>query len=136
MLQWLASLFSSDKVGDTILDYVRDKTGLNDLSDKERLEYENQRIQMLTEYQRATRHQSPTRRFLAIGVFFFMTLFVLAWLITQSVGTLFDIQEYVYMAARIKNFYSEILLMPTSLVLGFYFGVQGINSLKANNGNK
>ena len=136
MLQWLASLFSSDKIGDTVLDYLRDKTGLNDLTERERLEHEAKRIEMLTEYQRATRHQSPMRRFIAFCVVLLMVLFVLAWLITQSVGTLFDMKEYVYMAARIKNFYVETISIPTSIVLGFYFGVQGINSFKANNGNK
>jgi hypothetical protein len=36
----------------------------------------------------------------------------------------------VYFAARIKTFYEDVLLMPTSLVLGFYFGVQAVNSLR------
>ena len=136
MLQWLASLFSSDKIGDTVLDYLRDKTGLNDLTERERLEHEAKRIEMLTEYQRATRHQSPMRRFIAFCFTSLAVLFVLAWLVIQSVGTLADLQEYVYMAARIKNFYTDVLLMPTSLVLAFYFGTGTVNSLKANNNGK
>jgi hypothetical protein len=127
---WVTSLFSGDKIGDTVVDLIRDKTGLNELNDKERLEHERERIRLLTEYQTATKHQSNTRRFIAVGVTALMFLFVVVWLVSQGVGTLAEWQPGVYFAARVKLFYEDILLMPTTLVLGFYFGVQAVNSLR------
>jgi hypothetical protein len=59
-----------------------------------------------------------------------MFLFVVVWLVSQGVGTLADWQPGVYFAARVKLFYEDVLLMPTTLVLGFYFGVQAVNSLR------
>jgi len=130
MFTWLQTLFSGDRIGDTVIDIIRDKTGLNELNDKERLEHERENIRLLTQYQTATKHQSNTRRFIAVGVTALMFLFVVTWLISQGFGSLMQWEPGVYFAARIKTFYEDVLLMPTSLVLGFYFGVQAVNSLR------
>lgn len=131
MLSFLKSLFVSDKFSDTVLDLVRDVTGLNDLNDAERARLHNENIALLTQYQQATKHQSKTRRFIAVSVTCVMLLFVLTWIVSQGFGTLMDWQPGVYFAARVKVFYEEVLVMPTSLVLGFYFGVQALNSLQS-----
>lgn len=136
MWSTILGFFSGDKVGDTILDIVRDKTGLNELTEKERLEHERQRIELMTNYQKATKHQSKMRRFIAFCVTSLMVLFVVVWLITQGAGSLLDWQEGTYFAARIKTFYEDILLMPSSLVLAFYFGTGAINSLQRDNKDK
>lgn len=131
MLTFLKSLFSSDKIGDTVIDLVRDVTGLNELNDQKKAELKNENIKLLTEYQQATKHQSKTRRFIAVAVTCVMVLFVLTWLLSQGAGTLLDWKPGVYFAARVKVFYQDVLVMPTSLVLGFYFGVQAMNSLRS-----
>lgn len=136
MWQAILGLFSGDKIGDTVLDIVRDKAGLNELTEKELLEHQRQRIELITEYQRATKHQSVTRRFIAFCVTAMMVLFVLAWLTAQGFGSLLDWEPGVYYAARIKTFYEDVLLMPTSLVLGFYFGIGAINSIQRPQGTK
>ena len=130
MWQTILGLFSGDKIGDTVLDLVRDKAGLNELTERERLEHERQRIELITEYQRATKHQSAMRRWIAFCVTGMMVVFVATWLVVQGLGSLMDWQEGIYYAARIKSFYEDVLLMPTSLVLGFYFGIGAINSLQ------
>lgn len=130
MWQTILGLFSGDKIGDTVLDLVRDKAGLNELTERERLEHERQRIELITEYQRATKHQSAMRRWIAFCVTGMMVVFVVTWLVVQGFGSLMDWQPGVYYAARIKSFYEDVLLMPTSLVLGFYFGIGAINSLQ------
>lgn len=130
MWQTILGLFSGDKIGDTVLDLVRDKAGLNELTERERLEHERQRIELITEYQRATKHQSAMRRWIAFCVTGMMVVFVATWLIAQGFGSLMDWQPGTYYAARIKTFYEDVLLMPTSLVLGFYFGIGAINSLQ------
>lgn len=136
MWQAILGLFSSDRIGDTVLDLVRDKTGLNDLTEKERLEHEERKIELITKYQKATKHQSAMRRMIAFCVTSLLVLFVIVWLVAQGAGSLLDWDQGTYYAARIKVFYEDVLLMPTSLVLGFYFGIGAVNSMQRSEQDK
>lgn len=124
ILGFVAKMFTADRLGDTVVDLVRDKTGLNELSDKERIE-------LATQYEEATKHKSPMRRFLTFLVGCLFALFVVVWLIAIGVGTLFEITQATVFANRVVMFMKDFIFDLTMLTFGFYFGIGAVNSLRS-----
>ena len=122
ILEGIKALFGSTKVGDTAVDFVRKLGGLDELTDKEKLE-------AALAYMAATKHQSPTRRFIALAFVCGFMLFTFSWLVaTVSFrlcaglgcapalsGQLDLLSDDLF--AMIK----ELLSQPVNLVLIFYF---------------
>lgn len=141
---FIGGLFSSDRVSDTIIDIVRDKTGVNALSDKEKVDTLLKNIEV-------TKHQSPTRRFIAIAVILGIVLFTSTWLLTgfveafyiflmtdtSSVSTATSSSNIAKIAVQpLTTLRNNIITMldtnlktPFSIVLGFYFSSQLIKTI-------
>ena len=63
LITFVGSLFTNNRAADTIIDIVRNETGANDMTDREK-------VQALLDHNEATKHQSPTRRAIALAVLF------------------------------------------------------------------
>ena len=118
MLSGLASfiggLFSSSKLQDTAIDGLRKLGNLDEMSGKDK-------SQFLLDYMKATAHQSPTRRFIAVVLASLYTLFCLVWLVAAGLGYGLDIAGAVVFVTELKGFLVELLFTPFNLILSFYF---------------
>lgn len=128
---FIGSLFSNSRASDTAIDIIRNVAGANELTDKEKLEF-------VTKHIEATKHQSPTRRFIAIMVVLGLMVFTGSYLIVSFIARfylffggdvataqhLFSLTNDIYLMAK------EILLQPFNIVLGFYFVNQMITGFK------
>jgi len=124
ILGFVGKMFTADKLGDTVVDLVRDKTGLNELSEKERIE-------LAIQYEQASKHKSPMRRFLAFLVGVMFALFVIVWLIAMGVGTLFEVTQATVFANRVVMFMKDFVFDLTLLTFAFYFGTGAVNSVRS-----
>jgi hypothetical protein len=123
ILSILSGLFSSSKVTDTAIDVVRKITNVDEMSDKEK-------AQFVLDYMSATKHQSPMRRLIAAVTVFGWALLILSWLVFSGIGWMMDIDGAVNFAGSIYSFFKDVIAMPYSLILSFYFANGMINSLK------
>lgn len=123
MLNALKSLFSSSKVVDTGLRIVERITGTDEMTPKEKGEF-------LLQYQAATKHQSPARRFIALGITFMYLLFSLMVVVLVTIGNLLSFEEAVSAGEAVFSFMKEILFQPMNLIIGFYFTVQLASGLR------
>lgn len=145
LLGFVGGLLTSDKASDTFIDIVRDKTGVDNLKDSER-------VNALLEWVKNTKHQSGTRRFLAIatmlGIVFFTTLWSLVFSLEslyvflttdttslQSATTTANIakiavQPLTQFRNGIMTMLTEFYVYPATVVFGFYFGSQLTNVMK------
>lgn len=128
---FIGSLFSNSRASDTAIDIIRNVAGANELTDKEKLEF-------VTKHIESTKHQSPTRRFIAIMVVLGLMVFTGSYLIVSFIARfylffggdvataqhLFSLTNDIYLMAK------EILLQPFNIVLGFYFVNQMISGFK------
>lgn len=143
----IIGLFKNDRASDTVIDIVRNVTGANDLTDE-------QRAKLLLEYIDKTRHQSQTRRVIAILTILGMMTFTGSWLIiavwqgiyeflaidassiasatassnlaTMKVAPLIKLQNSIYVMGK------DVLKDPMMLVFGFYFATQIITGWSNN----
>lgn len=142
---FIASLLTSDKMTSTAIDIIRDKSGVNEMTAKDKTDA---MLQLMDK----TRHQSSTRRFIAILTVIGVMLFSGAYLLVS-------VFEYLYLffavdtsslatAAESKNlaeiktsslkmlkndlyiFMRDVLKDPFSIVFGFYFLSQSVGMLK------
>lgn len=140
-------LFKNDRASDTVIDIVRNATGANDLTDKER-------VDKLIEYIDKTKHQSQTRRVIAILTVLGMMTFTGSWLILAMLQGIYEFlmidtsslakaTETANLAAiktapLIKlqnNIYTmgrDVLKDPFMLVFGFYFATQIVTGWSSN----
>ena len=145
LVGFVGNLFSSNKASDTIIDIVRDKTGVNELKPKEK-------VDALITYLDKTKHQSLTRRALALATMFGVMLFTGTWLFTGFIESFYvfiltdttsvstastssniakiAIQPLTQFRNNIITMLKEVLQQPFSIVFGFYFGSQLISTLK------
>lgn len=111
---FFGGLFSSSRMQDTAVDALRKMGGLDDLNPKEKADF-------LLKYIEATRHQSATRRFIALTLTLTFCLFVGTWWIAAAVGHLFAIEAALMLAIAAKGFFLEIVFAPFNIILSFYF---------------
>lgn len=148
LASFVVGLFSSDstrqKLGDTAVDVLRNVTGANDLPAGERLAFVNRFMEL-------TKHQSPTRRNIAIMITVGMMVFTGAYLIACALETAYmffavDISDMKAAVAsqnlaKIKvaplvSFQNDMLLMmerlsiPFGAIYGFYFATQTVARIK------
>ena len=128
---FIGSLFSNTRASDTAIDIIRNVSGANDLTDKEKLQF-------VTEHIQATKHQSPTRRFISIMVVLGLMVFTGSYLIISIIARFYlffggDVVTAQHLFSLTNDIYimmKEVLLQPFNIVLGFYFVNQMVNSIK------
>lgn len=111
---FIGGMFSSSKMQDVAIDGIKKLGGLDKMDDKEKADY-------LLKFMEATKHQSPMRRFIAFTLTIVYGLFVLSWLVAMGIGYGFDADAAVQFAAANREYFSDVLATPFSLVLSFYF---------------
>jgi hypothetical protein len=134
MFSAIAGIFSSSKVGDTAVDFVRKIGGLDELTVKERLD-------AALAWMKETKHQSPVRRFIALAFVLGFMLFTFAWLVSTilfRIGSIFSwgtpelLVQFGLLSSDILSMLQLVLLQPVNLVIGFYF-ILGASPLKGKN---
>ena len=119
---FLGGLFSSSKIQDTAIDAVRKLGGLDDMNGKDK-------AQFLLDYMDKTKHQSETRRFIAIVLVGLYGLLCLAWLAGSVAGYAFGFAGGVEFAKQVIEFMAEIILTPFNLIMSFYFVINMVAKL-------
>ena len=139
------SLLSNNELTNTAIDFIRDKSGVNDMSAKDKTEAMLKLIDK-------TRHQSATRRFIAImtvvgvmlfsGVYLFTALIEYFYLFfsvdASSLSAASESQNLAKIKASsltsLRNdlyiFMRDVLKDPFSIVFGFYFLTQSVGMFK------
>lgn len=125
MWELLAKVFGASGVTDSALKIV-DKIAGTDWTAKEKAQY-------VLDYQEATKHQSPARRFIAMCVCFVWILLILTWLVASIVGR-FAYEEILnpgtVLAADVSAFMDLNITNPFNIILAFYFTTQILQGLK------
>lgn len=116
---FFGSLFSSSKLTDTAVDGIRKLGGLDEMSGKEK-------AQFLLDYINTTKHQSPSRRFIAIAMLIGLATFTGSWLIMRIVAACVsyfggDSTTLIIACDDIYEMSKEVLLQPMNIIIGFYF---------------
>ena len=119
---FFGGLFSSSKLQDTAIDGLRKIGGLDELNGKDKAEF-------ILAYIAASKHQSPTRRFIAIMMSIGFAVFAAVWLIsTVSMylylffgGSPVNAESLNLLRGDIFTMCKEILLQPVNIIISFYF---------------
>ena len=116
---FMGSLFSSSKLADTAVDGIRKLGGLDEMNGE-------QKAKFLLDYIEATKHQSPSRRFIAIsmvaGLMFFTGTWLILRVIASAVAYCGGDNAHILMACTdIFNMAGEVLMQPMNIIIGFYF---------------
>lgn len=114
---WIATLFTSNKVQDLAVDAVREVSGLNEMSGRERADY-------VLKYIESTKHQSPMRRLIAFVLTLLYAGVVLTWLVSAGIGYYFGAVESLEFAGAVKVFMTDAVVQPFNVILSFYFVAQ------------
>jgi len=122
MIALLSKLFAFDSVVNTGTKII-DKIAGTDWTSKEKADW-------LLKYQEATRHQSPARRFIAIAVTSIWCLLVTVMTVSYIIGNIFSQPEILMIAKDMKMIMKDIVAEPMNLVIGFYFAINILQSLK------
>lgn len=131
LVDFIKGLFSSSKLVDTAVDGLRKIGGLDDMNPKDK-------AQFLLDYHNATKHQSPTRRLIAILFVVGLMLFTFIWLVATvlfRIGMAFGWSPALngqmdLLADDIFMMCKEILFQPVNLIIGFYFAVDIARKIK------
>lgn len=121
----LAAIFGFSGVADSALRIV-DKIAGTDWTAKEKAQY-------VLDYQEATKHQSPARRFIAICIMMVWAILILSWLVGSILGRfVFDgaLNAGTVFAADVSAFIALNITDPFNIILAFYFTTQILNGLK------
>lgn len=121
----LAGTFGFRGVSETALKIV-DKLAGTDWTAKEKAQY-------VLDYQNATKHQSPARRFIAICLMIIWVMLILSWLAGTIVGRFFmegALNPGTVFAADVSAFIMLNITDPFNIVLVFYFTTQILQGLK------
>ena len=125
MWDLIKTVFGFNGVGDTALKIV-DKIAGTDWTAKEKAQY-------VLDYQEATKHQSPARRFIAMCVCFVWIMLILTWLVASVVGRfVYDevLNPGTVLAADVSAFMDLNITNPFNIILAFYFTTQILQGLK------
>lgn len=111
---FIGGLFSTSKLQDTAIDGLRKLGGLDEMNSQDKAKY-------LLDYMNATKHQSPTRRLIAIALTGLYVLVGVLWVGAAICGYAIGIDGCAMLAVNTKMFFVEVVLTPFNLVLSFYF---------------
>jgi len=125
MWDLIKKVFGFQGVSDTALKIVEKISG-TDWTAKEKAQY-------VLDYQNATKHQSPARRFIAMCVCFVWIVLILTWLVASIVGRfMYDevLNPGTVLAADVSAFMDLNITNPFNIILAFYFTTQILQGLK------
>ena len=125
MWSFITKVFGFSGVADTALKIVEKISG-TDWTAKEKAQY-------VLDYQNATKHQSPARRFIAMCVCFVWIVLILTWLVASISGRFaYDtaLNPGTVLAADVSAFMDLNITNPFNIILAFYFTTQILNGLK------
>ena len=125
MWDLIKTVFGFNGVGDTALGIINKIAG-TDWTAKEKAQY-------VLDYQEATKHQSPARRFIAMCVCFVWIMLILTWLVASVVGRfVYDevLNPGTVLAADVSAFMDLNITNPFNIILAFYFTTQILQGLK------
>ena len=111
---FLTGLLSSEKVVDVGLEAIRKAGGLDGMDAQAKADY-------VLAYIAATKHQSITRRLIAMVMVLLFALLCLLWTVAAAVGYYLDVTVSLELAGAVRHFLETVLMTPFNIVLGFYF---------------
>lgn len=121
----LALIFGVSGVTDSALKIV-DKLAGTDWTAKEKAQY-------VLDYQEATKHQSPARRFIAMCIMVIWVILILSWLAGSMIGRFYldgTLNAGTVFAADVSAFVALNITDPFNIILAFYFTTQILQGLK------
>jgi hypothetical protein len=121
----IAAIFGFSGVADSALRIV-DKLAGTDWTAKEKAQY-------VLDYQNATKHQSPARRFIAMCIMVVWVILIMSWLAGTVAGRFFldgTLNAGTVFAADVSAFIALNITDPFNIILAFYFTTQILNGLK------
>jgi hypothetical protein len=107
------SVFGFDGVGETALKIVEKLAG-TDFTTKEKADY-------ILKYMETTKHQSPTRRVLAVLFMSEQIMLVTVWLFSQAANRLLNHEGAGLLAGDINIFLQSNVNISLGLIISFYF---------------
>ena len=122
MISFMKSLLSFNSVIETATKLVNKVAG-TDWTAKEKADW-------ILQYQQATKHQSPARRFIALLVSLVWFVVVLIMVASYLIGNSISSPEILMIAKDMKAVMKDLILEPFNLIIGFYFALGAVNSLK------
>ena len=118
----MSALFEFSRVVDSAMKIV-DKISGTDITPKEWLE-------LLIKYQDSTKHQSASRRFIALSATFAWLLMLTLFVVAIVLKYFFGVDGAEVFATEIHDFMKETIVEPYNLIISFYFAVSAIVGLK------
>ena len=109
----LKSVFGFDGVGESALKIVEKLAG-TDFTAKEKADY-------ILKYMETTKHQSPTRRILAILFMSEQIMLVTVWLAATAAGRLLEHKGAELLASDVNLFLQSNVNISLGLIISFYF---------------
>jgi hypothetical protein len=122
MINFIKGLFGVDAVVNTATKII-DKIAGTDWTAKEKADW-------ILQYQNATRHQSPARRFIAMLVSLVWFVVVVAMALSYIIGNVISSPEVLMIAKDMKSIMQDVLIEPFNLIIGFYFAMGIVNVIK------
>lgn len=119
MIGFIKGLFGADKVIDSGLRIIEHLTGADDMTGKEKASF-------IIQWQKATAHQSQSRRFMAICVMLVWITLIASWLIVSALNAWLSTDELRMFANNIKMLMGDLVIEPFNLVIAFYFVIHGV----------
>lgn len=114
---WIAGLFASSNVQDLAIDGLRQVSGLNEMTAKEKADY-------VLKYIETTKHQSPIRRLIAFLLTVLYVSVVIVWLVSAGFGYLLPNTASLEFAGAVRMFMADVIVQPFNIILAFYFVTQ------------
>ena len=113
MFEFFKKLFGFDGVADTALKIV-DKIAGTDWTPE-------QKAKFMLDYQLATKHQSPARRFIATLIIIEQFILILGWLVASVLFRCFDLVGAGMLATDISLFLESNVNITLNIIVSFYF---------------
>ena len=109
----IKSVFGFEGVGESALKIV-DKLAGTDFTAKEKADY-------ILKYMETTKHQSPTRRILAVLFMSEQIMLVTVWIFSRAADRLMQLPGAGLLAEDINLFLQSNVNVSLGLIIGFYF---------------
>ena len=109
----IKSVFGFEGVGESALKIV-DKLAGTDFTAKEKADY-------ILKYMETTKHQSPTRRILAVLFMSEQIMLVTVWLLSTAANRLLEHAGAGLLAADVNAFLQSNVNISLGLIISFYF---------------
>lgn len=112
----LTGFFSSSKAQDLAISALKKVGSLDEMDSQAKADY-------IITFLNATRHQSVTRRFIALLMVVLFASLCLLWALSASIGYYFGVTVSLELAGAVKHFLESVVMTPFNLILSFYFVV-------------